>query len=583
MRTFVCRLAFFALPAWALGGCASGYLRLAPPSASEPVIPAPVGEQHPAPSSSTSGEPAAGSLVDEGSAVQEGRRYGLPELVELAAASNPETRIVWQRARQAALAVGVAHSSYWPTLSAVAIGAYQHSVFPLSTLSLRASPWAHPEFLPGISVPGRPASGTSGHVGVDTFEVLPFLALRWQALDFSRGPAVKAAEQTSVAANLVFVGEHQRLLFQVATAFFRLGAARAQVRVAAGSPRAHPDHRPVRRGALRPRAGDHGGGGRGAPRGRPGRVRADRGQGGRDGGSIRRCSPRWEWTRAWRWMSRRSPVARWRTRFGEPVEAYLKTALASRPDLLVADAHAARADALVDQADSAYLPSINLVGTGGLMTLGAKVGDGSFKTVNDPNVTALASLEWLLLDGGAREGGVEIARARRDEAELERRKLRNTASQEVLSAYDEANAALARYRAALALERTAAVADEATAKSYQTRALDAGRRCQRAEGALPRLGGQGAGLRRGADRGHHSHLRRRPAPGRLRHSRSRSVAVHPRKQRGAQSCPTSRCRILRRLPRSISGRHRGFPTWWSSVAASEVWPPFSPSGWRRSG
>jgi len=81
-------------------------------------------------------------------------------------------------------------------------------------------------------------------------------------------------------------------------------------------------------------------------------------------------------------------------------------------------------------------------------------------------VTALASLEWLIFDGGARDGSSEIARARRDEAELEIRKLRNVASQEVLSAYDEANAALSRYRAAQALERTAAVADDATARSY---------------------------------------------------------------------------------------------------------------------
>ena len=42
--------------------------------------------------------------------------------------------ILWQRARAAALAVGVAHSSYWPTLSAVAFAGYQHSSFPVSSL-----------------------------------------------------------------------------------------------------------------------------------------------------------------------------------------------------------------------------------------------------------------------------------------------------------------------------------------------------------------------------------------------------------------------------------------------------------------
>ena len=150
----------------------------------------------------------------------------------------------------------------------------------------------------------------------------------------------------------------------------------------------------------------------------------------------------------------------------EPVDAYLKTALASRPDLLVAGAHSARAEALVDHANSHYWPRLSLIGTGA-QVLGAKVGGAPSQTVTVPTVTALASLEWLLLDGGAREGGVEIARAHREEAEQEIRKLRNSASQEVLSAYDQANAALSRYRAADALERTAAVANDSTTRSYE--------------------------------------------------------------------------------------------------------------------
>lgn len=458
------RLALILLLTSMLAGCATSYLRLAPASPGDPAIPAlppDSGGAH----SSSSGEAGAGEAANEPPGVAEGRHYGLPDLVELAAATNPQTRIVWQRARQAALAVGVAHSSYFPTLSAVALGAYQHSSFPLSTLSLGQLTLGAPEFLPGLSVPAG-QQGTSGHVGVDTFQVLPFLALRWQVLDLSRGPVVKAAEQTSVGANLVFVGEHQRLLFQVATSYFRLGAARAQVGVAQ---EALERTRTIARSAEA-RFG----------RGLATTVEVAEGQREVAQAEYGLVEARATETAATSALltamgvdpsvaldvetvsSRPLPDS-----LREPVEAYLKTALASRPDLLAAAAHAVRADALVDQAESAYIPRVNLLGTGGLMTLGAKVGDNSLKTVTVPNVTALASLEWLLLDGGARQGGVEISRARRDEAELERQKLRNTASQEVLSGYDEANAALARYRAALALERTAAVADEATATSYQ--------------------------------------------------------------------------------------------------------------------
>jgi len=453
------------LPVWGLLGCASAYLRLAPPSPDQPVIPQSGEEQHPGTPPPPSGRPAGGELVDERTAVQPGRRYGLPDLVELAAASNPDTRILWQRAREAALAVGVAHSSYWPTLSAVAFAGYQHSSFPVSSLPAGIT-LAAPEFLPGISVSGGQNSGTSGRFGVDTFEVLPLVALRWHALDFSRGPAVKVAEQTSVAANLLFVGEHQRLLFQVSKAFFGLGAARAQVRVAE---EALERSRTVARSAE-------------ARFGRGVATTVEVAEGRRE---VAQAEYGLTEAHAAETVARSALL----TAMGvdprialdvetvtsrplteslpEPVDSYVEAALTSRPDLLAASADSARADALIDQATSHYLPRLNLIGTGGAQVLGAKAGEGSFQSVTIPTVTALASLEWLILDGGGRQGGVDIARARREEANLEVRKRRNTASQEVLSAYDEANAALAKYRAAVELERAAAVADDATTSSYQ--------------------------------------------------------------------------------------------------------------------
>ncbi|RPH67220.1 MAG: TolC family protein [Myxococcaceae bacterium] len=457
------RLALVVLPAWFLGGCATTYLKLAPPSPSEPVIPAGAGGERVATPDSSPIGPPPGDVVDDGSVVQPGRQYGLPELVELAAASNPETRIVWQRARQAALAVGVAHARDYPTLSAVALAAYQRSWFPASALD-HGITVATQAFLPGISLSG-PAQGTTGHLGLDTYEVVPFLALRWEALDFSRGPAKRAAEQGSVAANLVFVGEHQKLLFQVSRTYFRLGAARAQVKVAL---EALDRTRTIDQSAE---------------------AKFDRGLATAvEVAEARREVAQAEYELSEARASEKVAGSALLTVLGvdprmtleietlssgaladslrQPVDSYLQTALASRPDLGAAQAHATQADAMIDHANSTWFPKLSLVGTGGLQTLGAKASGGSFNTATIPHVTALASLEWLLFDGGAREGSAEIARARRDEAQLEIRKLRNVASQEVLSAYDEANAALSRYRAAQALERTAAVADDATARSY---------------------------------------------------------------------------------------------------------------------
>ncbi|HGS4463486.1 TPA: hypothetical protein ACMDOB_003373, partial [Vibrio metschnikovii] len=46
------------------------------------------------------------------------QRYGLPELIDLAQRTNPETRAAWQRARQAAIAVGMVESTYLPFIAA---------------------------------------------------------------------------------------------------------------------------------------------------------------------------------------------------------------------------------------------------------------------------------------------------------------------------------------------------------------------------------------------------------------------------------------------------------------------------------
>ena len=451
------------LPVLLLGGCATSYLSRAPASPSRPVIPESSGEEASGAPAPLPVEPAPGELVDEGARVETGRSYGLSELVELAAASNPETRIVWQRARQAALAVGVTHARDFPTLSLATFAGYQHSEVPASAIASGIS-LATQTFLPGITLPGPPP-GTSGHVGLDTFEVVPFLALRWEALDLSRGPAKREAEQTSIAANLLFVGEHQKLLFQVARSYFRLGAERAQVQVSQES-------------LDRTRTMDQ------AAEARFGRGLATA----VEVAEARRGVAQAEYELSEARAAEKTAESALLTAMGVdprielqidtvqsgtlvssvrgPVDSYLQSALGSRPDLRAARAHASRAEAGIDQATSRYIPKLTLVGTGGLQTLGAKAAGSSFSSVTIPHVTALASLEWLLFDGGAREGGAEIARSRRDEAELEIRKLRNVASQEVLSAYDDANAALSRYRAAQALEQTAAVADDATARAY---------------------------------------------------------------------------------------------------------------------
>jgi outer membrane protein TolC len=48
------------------------------------------------------------------------RPYGLAELIDIAEQNNPQTRIVWERAKQRAEDLGVAKSAYYPVLAGVA-------------------------------------------------------------------------------------------------------------------------------------------------------------------------------------------------------------------------------------------------------------------------------------------------------------------------------------------------------------------------------------------------------------------------------------------------------------------------------
>src|SRR5258707_9404111 len=60
--------------------------------------------------------------------------YELSELIDIAQRSNPNTRIAWERARQAASGVGLSQSAYVPYLVASAGAGYERAFLPFPTL-----------------------------------------------------------------------------------------------------------------------------------------------------------------------------------------------------------------------------------------------------------------------------------------------------------------------------------------------------------------------------------------------------------------------------------------------------------------
>ena len=136
-------------------------------------------------------------------------------------------------------------------------------------------------------------------------------------------PGSEGSRADLVAANLLFVGEHQKLLLQVSKAFFGLGAARAQVRVAE---EALERSRTIARSAE----ARFGRGLATTVEVAEGRREVAQAEYGRTEARSAETAARsalltaMEWTRESRWMSRRSPVARWPSRFGSPSTATWK-------------------------------------------------------------------------------------------------------------------------------------------------------------------------------------------------------------------------------------------------------------------
>src|SRR5262245_63217825 len=117
------------------------------------------------------------------------RTYQLSELIDIAQRTNPETRVAWERARQAAIGIGLAEGTYYPALVAAATGGVNHVPVPI------------------------PTTVTPG--GVFTFDarwVVPALSLDWVLLDFGRRHAlVDAARALTMEATAGFNAKHQQI------------------------------------------------------------------------------------------------------------------------------------------------------------------------------------------------------------------------------------------------------------------------------------------------------------------------------------------------------------------------------------
>jgi outer membrane protein len=387
------------------------------------------------------GRPDAGAPV-----IDPEKRYELAELIDIAQRTNPETRVAWERAREAALAIGIAESAYAPMLSAKATAAYQRFSSPLPKTLLT------PE----------------GFFIADTEFFLPGLTLKWLLFDFGgRKATVEATRELLAVTNFGFNATHQKIVFDVTRAYYALNAVEGRVamaRAALEEARTLQDAAEARRGrglatfpeVLQARertarsAYELQESLAGATDARMGLLEAM---------GVRPTTP----LRIASLAGRKLPAALENT-----AEKLVETALMQRPDLLARVAAVRAREAAVRKAQSEFYPRVVVAGDlaqniGRLRTHGIP----GWSDVNETAYGVAISIELPLFDGGLRRNRLGVAEAQRRIADEELELARDKAVRAVVKAYEDFKVSLSRREAAVALLAASERSYDATLDSYR--------------------------------------------------------------------------------------------------------------------
>jgi len=382
------------------------------------------------------------------SPIEPQKRYELVELIDLAQRLNPETRVAWEAARQAALGLGLVESEYFPVLTLAALGGYQSEAFPAPT-----------DVAP------------SGFFRANLEQIIPTLNLRWLLLDFGRrGNAWDAAKERLLAANLGFNRKHQEVILRVQRAFFGLTSLRAKIAVAQSGV---DSARAVRESAE--------------AQWRNGLAtlpevllaRQQEAQAAFDLEDVRASErdaqvalaesigilPTMQ-IQVTDFSALPPPAA-----LEDSVEKVIDQTLDRRPDLIAKVAALRGKEAEVRRARAAYFPTLSLVSNVNTLAGRVKITGGNQPTgwfsAAEPSYGAGLALEWNLFEGGATDRRVELAEAERRAAEEEVTAARDQAIRDVWKAYTDVRIAVRRLDVAAALVDASQKSYEATLESYR--------------------------------------------------------------------------------------------------------------------
>ena len=412
--------------------------------------------------------------------------YDLPELIDIAQRNNPETRVAWERARQAAAAVGLVASTYYPYLAASAGAGYSHIFLPFPTLTIDQRPLTTQlaRVLPEIATNPqaalhtletknqnliiRPDSITGGSSLVfDSVASNETLSVKWLLIDFGqRGNLVNAAKQHLMMANVGFNATHQKIVFQVTRGFYELSNAGQQVAVARSALRAAQTVEQAVKARL-----DNG-----LAR-KPEYLQAQQ-QTAQSAFELEAALGAESDARVALveslgilpttplqvadYSEKPLPSAP-----EHSAEDLIDLALSQRPDLVIALANLQAKQAEVRAARADFYPKVAVSGNVGDATLNTSAGGSDYFGGQHTVYGAAVSVELPLFDGFERLKKLHLAEADLSAAESELAQARDAAVREVWKAYTDFRTALREEDAAAKLVAAAQSAYDAVIESYR--------------------------------------------------------------------------------------------------------------------
>jgi len=367
------------------------------------------------------------------------RIYALSDLVDIAEQSNPETRILWERAKQKAAAAGIARSALFPTVAAMASASVnQYSLF----------------------------FGKFYHEDTALFPAI--VNLSYTIFDHgARRAKIEQAQANLLAADFSFNDMHRQIIFRVTEGYYRLldamgqeDAARATVTDAQTVQQA-VEARLANGLATLPDVLE---------------ARAATAQAQYELASIRGLEA--ISLGALATVLGASPTGRFhiedvsgaplRAATEESIETVVERAIGQRPDLRAQMVLTRSTDAEIKKARAAFYPEISFSGDWGHSNgFGEQKNFGSSAASAIYPYQAQIKISWNVFDGSARRNALALARSQSREAQAEVTLSRNEIENEVWQSYTNLQTAKQQQEAANTLLEAAQQSYAAATESFQ--------------------------------------------------------------------------------------------------------------------